>query len=277
MYRLLVLGLCFFLAACQGVLVHEIRSDYSHIRIVDYGTRRALLFAGESGSNVVETMIDLAESHRLQHPYASAMMAGFLYRPEASSALLVGLGGGALVRFLNHHFPGLQLDIVEIDPVVVRVARDFFGTVEGPRTRIFVADARDYLSRTTHRYDLIWLDAHLHPSALTDNTGQPLSLKTAAFFQSLHERLHPDGVALFNVIDGRDASAYISSIRAAFAATEVFRPPSSGNVIVVARTNAPQPGDDELRARALALDSRVDYGFSFERLLDMRERGAKYR
>ena len=277
MYRFLVLGLCLFLAACQGVLVHEVRSDYSHIRVVDYGTRRALLFVGESRIDVVETMIDLTESHRLQHPYASAMMAGFLYRPEASSALLVGLGGGALVRFLNHHFPDLQLDIVEIDPVVVRVAREFFGIAEGPRTRIFVADARDYLLRTTNRYDLIWLDAHLHPSALTDSTGQPLNLKTAVFYQSLHERLQPDGVTLFNVINGRDASAYISSIRAAFAATEVFRPPSGGNVIVVARTNAPLPGDGELRARARALGLRGDYGFSFERLLELRERDARDR
>lgn len=270
MQRLLVLGLCFFLAACQGVLVHEIRSDYSQIRIVDYGTRRAMVFVGESDIDVVETMIDQAEPHRLQHPYARAMMAGFLYRPETSSALLVGLGGGALVRFLHHHFPELQLDIVEIDPVVVRVAREFFGTAEGPRTRIFVADARDYLSRATSRYDLILLDAHLHPGALTDDTGQPLSLKTAAFFQSLRERLQPDGVVLFNVIKGRDANAYLSSIRAAFAATEVLRPPASGNLIVVAQANGLRPSDAELRARAQALDRRGDYGFSFEGLLELR-------
>lgn len=268
----LLIAICFFLAACQGIVVYEAQSDYSHVKVIDYGTRRALYFVSESDIDVVETLIDLEQPHRLQHPYASTMMAGFLYFPEASSMLLVGLGGGALVRFLNHYFPGLQLDVIEIDPMVVRLAREFFGTAAGPRTRVFIADGRDHLEQTRERYDLILLDAHLPPGGRTDGTGHPLSLKNEAFYRILHQRLKPGGVVLFNMIEGRDSDAYIAGVRASFGASAVFRPPSSGNAVVVAKPAGPLPGDAELRARARAIDRRADYGFSFEQMLDQRQR-----
>ena len=271
MCRLLFAALGFLLASCQAaVLVHEVRSEYSQIQVVDNGSRRALIFTGESGHQAVETLIDLKEPHRLQHPYARTMMAGLLYRPDASACLLVGLGGGAIVRFLNHHFPGLRLDVVEIDPVVVRVSREYFGTVPGPGTRILVEDAFDYVQRTRDRYDLIFVDVHLNPGEQTDRSGIPVRLKTAAFLSGLHERLQPGGVVLFNMIQGPDASAHIESIRAAFPGAATFRPAGSGNVIVVGAPSGSTPGDAELRERARALDRRDHYGFSFERLLDER-------
>ena len=197
------------------------------------------------------------------------MMAGLLYPPAPKSVLLVGLGGGAVVQFLNRYFPELQLDVVELDPVVVKVASDYFGTRESGRTRIFVGDGRDFLQRATQRYDLILLDAHLHPGAETDKTGHPLSLQTQAFYRSLHERLEPGGAALFNLIARGEERPYIASICRAFAATELLWTPARGNVIVVA-TNEP-PTDAALRARATALDRQGDYGFSFTTLLEARQ------
>jgi hypothetical protein len=163
--QLFIAALSVFLASCQAVVVHEVRSSYSHIQVVDHGSRRALIFLGENPLNAIETIIDLREPHRLQHPYARTMMAGLIYRPDASACLLVGLGGGALVRFLDRHFPEILLDVVEIDPVVVSVSREFFGTAPGPRTRIFVEDGLQYLRRVPDRYDLILMNAHLHPGA----------------------------------------------------------------------------------------------------------------
>lgn len=270
-HRLLAIVLSFLLASCQAaVIIHEERSEYSQIQIVDYGSQRALLFTGDSGHQAVESLIDLKEPHRLQHPYARTMMAGLLYRPDASACLLVGLGGGAIVRFLNHHFPDLRLDVVEIDPVVVRLSREYFGNVPGPHTRILVEDAFDFLARTGERYDLILMDVHLNPSEQTDRSGVPVHLKTEAFLRGFQERLRPGGVVLFNMIQGSDTAAYMEGIRAAFPATATFRPAGSGNVIVLAAPSGALPGDADLRERARALDRRGIYGFSFERLLDER-------
>src|SRR6185503_20008866 len=146
-------ALCLVVAACQSALIHEVQSPYSNIRVYDTDGRRAIYFGGDEGTRVVETLMDLRQPHVLQHAYSHVAMAGFLYRPQPSACLLVGLGGGAMVRFINHHFPEVRLDVVEIDAAMVAVARDFFGTTEGPRTRILVADGRDYLERASERYD----------------------------------------------------------------------------------------------------------------------------
>ena len=270
--RAALAALCLALAACQSGLVHEVKSPYSHIRVYDTDGRRAIYFGGDEGTRVVETLMDLRQPHVLQHAYSHSVMAAFLYHPQATACLLVGLGGGAMVRFINHHFPGVRLDVVEIDAAMVTVARDFFGTTEGPRTRILVADGRDYLERASERYDLVLIDAHLHPGEKTDAAGHPLSLKSEEFYRSIHRRLNPGGIVMFNILGGPEAQRYIDSIRGAFAATDLYRPRGTGNLILFASAQGPLASEADLRQRARDLDRRGAYGFSFERLLDDRER-----
>ena len=269
MRRLLWVVLFGLLVACAGVTVHEEKSQYSHVRIVDRGSLRSLYF-GEKQTGIVQTVIDRERPHRLLHGYAQTMMAGLLYRPEAESMLLIGLGGGAIVRYLNHGFPKLRLDVVEIDPAIVRVARDWFGVAEGPRTRIIVADGHEYLRRASERYDVILLDAYLDPGPLTDATGYPLTLKSSAFYRAIHERLRPDGVVLFNLIDGKDGEAYLASIRSAFSAVQVYAVPGGGNQIVAAKALGAFPNEAAVRANAERLDAGRDQGFTYGELLARR-------
>lgn len=242
------------------------KSPYSLIRVVDRGSLRALYFDDD---RYVQTLIDRNAPHRLQHSYAQAMMAGLLYPPQTSSVLIVGLGGGAVVQFLNRNFPDVKVDVVEIDPEVVAVARDWFGTTSGPRTRIFVGDGREYLERATERYDVIFLDAHLHPREGTDATGHPLSLQTQAFYRSLHERLQPSGVAVFNML-AASTPGYLKTICPAFSATQVSWTPSRNNAIAVTKPGTAMPDDATLVGRARELDRR-DLGFSLEKMLAARE------
>jgi len=264
-----VAACCLVLAACAGTVVHEVRSDYSRIRVIDSGSQRSLVFLGDSGIDVVESQIDLRAPHVLQHAYAQTAMAVLLYRAEASTCLLIGLGGGAMVRFLNHHFPQLRLDVVEIDPAVVRVAREYFGTAESPATRIHVADGREFAGRSGSRYDLVLIDAHLHPDDGTDRSGHPLSLRSEAFYGSVRARLNPGGAAMFNILKGPDSDAHIEGIRRAFGALDEYRPAATGNLIVIAAAGG-LASEGELRARARALDRSGGYGFSFEQLLAVR-------
>jgi len=267
--RLLLVFLAGLFATCQAATVHEVHSPYSHIQVIDKGSKRAMIFVGDSGVQAVESLIDLDDPNRLQHPYARTMMSGLIYCPDAKAGLMIGLGGGALVRFLNYHFPQMSLDVVEIDPVVVSVSREYFYLEPGPQTRIFVEDGLTYLGRVSDRYDLIFMNAHLHPGKDTDSGGMPLQFQETTFLKSLHQRLRLGGIVMFNVIGNRD-SAYIANIRSAFPFVEVLRPAGSGNLIVVGA--AVKPSDGELRERAQALDRRGVFRFSFERLLDERRR-----
>jgi len=43
------------------------------------------------------------------------MFSSYLFLPRPEHVLIVGLGGGSMVRFLEHHEPDLKIDVVEID------------------------------------------------------------------------------------------------------------------------------------------------------------------
>ena len=236
--------------------------------MIDHGTKRALYFVGDQDTDIVQTLIDRNEPERLQHAYTQELAAGLAYPAAPSSVLLVGLGGGALVRFFNAYFPELQLDVVEIDPAVVAVARDYFGARPGPRTRIIAVDGREYLERAAERYDLILLDVNLYPREETDNVGHPLAMRTAAFQRSVRERLRPGGAVLFNLIARGEQEATIASICRAFAGADLLWTSTRGNVIVAAMP-AGIPDDAALRARARALDARR-LGFSIEEFVTAR-------
>lgn len=254
----------------HDVLVHETRSEFSHIRIRDQGSRRTLYFVRDSGQEVVETSIDVKTPQFLQIQYTRLMFVSLLYRPEPEGCLIVGLGGGAMVRFLNHFFPQVRVDVVEIDPVIVAIARQYFGTEPRPGTRIVTTDGLAYLRQTSERYDVIYMDAFLKPGGDTDSTGVPLRLKTVAFLKGLHQRLRPGGLVVFNINASTETAADLATIRSAFPAVDVYRVSGTGTVVAVAALRDRMPADGELRERARALDRRRDHGFSFEQLLTHR-------
>ena len=57
-------------------------------------------------------------------------------KPDAKRVLIVGLGGGSLVKRMLRDYPETKIDVVEIDPVVVDVAKRMFELREDPRLRI---------------------------------------------------------------------------------------------------------------------------------------------
>ena len=125
---------------------------------------RCLTFVDPKGREERQSAIDMKNPHAMQLGYTSSFFASLLFREPQERVLIVGLGGGGMVRFLNHAFPQTLVEAVEIDRVVVDVAKDYFGTKEGPMTKIHVADAFDYLKETHGPFDALYMDAFLQPS-----------------------------------------------------------------------------------------------------------------
>lgn len=258
-------------------LVCEERSEYSHIRVKDTGPVRTLYFVRDNGQEVVETAMDLERPHLLQVPYTRAMFASHLFLPRVERVLIVGLGGGAMVRFLGHFFPDTAVDAVEIDPVVVRIADERFGTRPGARTRIFTEDAFAFLKRAEEPYDVIYMDAFLKPDEDTDATGVPLRLKTVAFFKSLHRNLKPGGLVVFNLNPHPGSKDDVQSIRDAFPAVYLFPLPHRRNTVVVGSLSEERATPASLKAAAAALDGKRDHGFSFANVAALLRDEAKAR
>ena len=84
-----------------------------------------------------------------------------LLHPAPRRALVIGMGGGATAGAVSLH-PGLQVDIVELAPGVVKAAEWFThineGVLQRPNVRLRVDDARNFLLVGRDRYDVITAD-----------------------------------------------------------------------------------------------------------------------
>ena len=246
------------------------KSDYSQVRIRRQGDVRTLLFVRDSGKEIVESRLSLDAPHVLMLPYSRVMFASYLFNPQPKRVLIVGLGGGAMVHFLKHYEPKLHVDVVEIDPLIVRLADKYFDMRSDGSVNIILTDGFDYLQNTAEHYDVIYMDAFLQPSADTDSTGVPHRLKTIEFYESIQDKLDPHGVVVFNLNAHADTEEDISTIKSAFLQTIVFRCAGSTNLVAVASMASTSPDYSELQTRAVQLDKRFNASFSFQQILNDR-------
>jgi spermidine synthase len=249
-------------------LLYEETTEYSHFKIYDRGGRRYLMFVRDSGHEVVESAIDLADPDRLAIEYTRVMFVSHLFRPEPARALLIGLGGGSMVRFMRRFFPDTAVTAVEIDGAIVRAAASYFGVVSGEHCEIVTEDGFDFVERDGPAYDVIYMDAFLKPSEQTDEEGAPLDMQTLAFLRRLRERLVPGGVVVININVQDDTEEDLDTLRRAFPRVYLFE--GGGNLVAVGLNAEADVSERTMRRNARRLDDRADYGFSFEDLLDRR-------
>lgn len=62
------------------------------------------------------------------------------------SVLLVGLGGGGLPQFLRDFVPCVSVEVVELDPAVLEVAKEWFGFRPDDRLMVTLGDGLERIS-----------------------------------------------------------------------------------------------------------------------------------
>lgn len=247
-----------------GEIVYEGHSDFSHIRVRERNGVRSLIFVTPEGRETRQSSIDLEHPEQLQLGYTKTLFSTMLLDDSHERVLIVGLGGGGMVRFLNKVFPDVQVDVVEIDPEVVKVAAEFFGTDSGPKTNIYTQDAFEYLAEEHPPYDVIYMDAFLQPPADSGLEEKTKRLKQIEFLKGLHARLKPDGLVAFNLIVWATSTpGDIESIREAFPNVYQFGVPGTGNLVVIGSLKEERIPKEELLHRAQVLDEKYQLTFSF--------------
>ncbi|MCB9568891.1 MAG: hypothetical protein H6710_17035 [Myxococcales bacterium] len=248
----------------KGTILGEGSSAYSRSRVRQRGSQRSLVFVRDNGSELVQTTIDLRAPDRLALPYAEAQAAALLLVPQPRRVLIIGLGGGTLARFFHRHFHDVEIDAVEIDGEVVRLAGEWFGVVPGPRLRIFTADAIAWIGGADRSYDLIYVDAFLEPSAEgTDNAGVPRGLRQRAILEAIAARLAPDGVVAFNLHFRSGYREHVEAIAEVLPSLMMIKVKGSTQRHVLARREVAPLGAEELGARAAILDADGRFGVDF--------------
>jgi spermidine synthase len=236
-----------------GTLVYEKETLYSHLDVIDNGNIRTLYLDGNIHSQMYKD-----KPEELVNTYTKYFHLGFLFNPDVKDILFVGGGGFSGPKNFLSMYSDVSIDVVEIDPDVISAARNYFNlpvdNAAGSRLMIYNDDARNFLSKTEKKYDLIILDAF-------SKNYVPFHLMTLEYFQLLDKRLSSDGVIISNSIGSMagDRSnivrAVYKTISQVFPSVYVFPTEhNSGNLqnimLAAMKTPSVEYSKDELRQLA---------------------------
>jgi spermidine synthase len=179
----------------------------------------------------------LARPDELVLDYTRTMMGFLLVNPQPRRIAMVGLGGGSLAKYCHKHLPQAELTVVEIDPQVVALRREFQVPDDGPRFRVLVEDGAQFVQRAhSQAFDVLLVDGF-------DHHGQSPQLCTQAFYSQCQRVLAPGGLLVVNLHqEPAEFARYSQRLRAAFG-TEPLEMPTLrvGNSVLFARKDVPLP------------------------------------
>lgn len=239
--------------AAGETVLEEVKSPYNHIVVTERGTVRTMYFVVD-GTYYIESRLDRGYAESLDLDYTRTMMAGFLVKPDVKRFLMIGFGGGQISNYLFKRFEGIEIDAVDIDPEVIRLARKYFEVPESPRYRTHAADGRLFVEQAEgQRWDMVLLDAFR-------GVFVPLHLKTAEYYAALRDHLTPDGVVAANL---HSLTEKYPSDRTTFASVFEqgygFRSENGRQTCFVASPAADPVAPYTLRERARALQPKFDF------------------
>jgi spermidine synthase len=216
-------------------LIHSERSLYRQVLVYEESGMRYLCFTRNCTIGR-QSSVELANPDRLIFDYTHMMMGALFMGAPPRSVLVVGLGGGSLPRALAKVLPETRIDVVEIDPAVVRVARQYFSFVPSAAMQVFAEDGRAYVRRAVRagkHYDLIMLDAY-------DHEYIPEHMLTREFLQEVRSLLSPAGVVAANTFSSSKLyDSESQTYRAVFG--DFYNLKSANRVILASNGMLPAP------------------------------------
>ena len=236
--------------------IHEERSKYRDITVTQTGERRCLLFNVHRGDRN-QTCMMLDDPNRLVFDYTRMSFAGLMLQQAPQSILVIGLGGGSIPMTFADLFPSAQIDVIEIDDAVVKVAKEYFHFNETQNMKVYVGDGRPFIKRAAlrgNKYDYIVLDAF-------SGDYIPEHMLTREFLEEVKAIMTRDSVLVANTFSTSRLYDHESvTYQRAFGEFYNFKLPTSGNRIIIAQLGL-LPPREELVGASRQLETSLDkYG-----------------
>lgn len=254
-----IASLCF--SADGSKVVCRRTSEFNEIFVIDEpGGLRELRFERYGAR---QSVIKLDDPDHLELGYLKAILTALVLVERPQRVLVVGLGGGTLPMYLHRHWPRCRIDCVEIDPEVVRVAKEFFGFKEDELLRAHVGDGRAFVEKVREPYDLIFLDAYGADSI-------PFHLATTEFLQAARKATTPDGLVVGNVWSRDSNRLYDRMVRTYQEVfPELYRVdvPAAGNRILLAPLVERKWNAVEVARQSALLTKRLKLRFSLPEIV----------
>jgi spermidine synthase len=254
-----------FLTRNNTKLLYEKESPFHHIRVYEEEFIRTLCFGYDSDAGK-QSRVDLRDTKTLLLEYTRLAFAGLLLNETPQRVLTIGIGGGVIPRTMRDCFPNTEIDVVEIDPDVVDVAKKYFFFKPDSNLRVHISDGRSFVKREAYgnaagNYDMIILDAY-------DEESIPDHMATREFLEHVAAILDPKGVVAANMLsDHRLFGSGIKTFRAVYGRCYVFMGKNTKNAILL----SPGPEAPDLKAeiaveRAAILQERHHFTFNMKEI-----------
>ncbi len=143
------------------------------------------------------------------------------HRNDSPKVLFIGGGGYTMPRLIEYRYPDWNVEVIEIDPVVTRIAHEYLWLPLNTKIVSYHEDARmktrDFTNGT---YDMVVGDAF-------NDFSVPYQLTTHEFNQQVKELLDPNGIYVVNIVDNIDIGqflrAYVNTMQHTFEYVYVLR------------------------------------------------------
>lgn len=120
---------------------------------------------------------------------AAPFMAG-VHEKDSMDVLILGMGTGTFAAQCERYFPNMNIEGVEIDEKITRLARDYFALPQDMPVATY--DGRAYLQAVGREYDVIMVDAY-------QDITIPFQMSSLEFFTMVRNHLKDDGVMVVNM------------------------------------------------------------------------------
>ncbi|KGT92483.1 spermidine synthase [Erwinia typographi] len=220
--------------------------DYGDIIVTEYKHYRMLRFDELNE----QSKMSLHSPSAPVHHYIKAMSMAVAWQDEGP-ALLLGLGGGSLLRALYAHHNAIAMDVVELRPQVLQVARRYFTLPEAEHITYYLENAVDYLRRDNGaRYAFIFSDLYLAYSM------DPLQ-GTENFLERCKASLREGGWLVLNYLEVPHSKTLLYHALYRVFNEVFFCRTGSGNVVIYATHSHTRYQLKALRTQASGLTGEI--------------------
>jgi spermidine synthase len=201
---------------------------YKKAFLIEESEYRSMCFTLD-GCTQSEMRID--DPCALVNEYTRKMMGFLALQPRPVRILIIGLGGGSLVKYCHRHLPTTLITAVEIDPDVLALRSQFLVPPDDDRLTVIQADGADHVARMAdrgERINAILVDAY-------DHTGIANAVVERSFIENTKHILGTNGVFVMNLVaESDDAKRHIETVRRVFGAAVVVAMQRSDNLVIFA-------------------------------------------
>jgi len=199
------------------------------------------MVAQRGTEQLVWTRAALKDPTQSGWPYIELLHLAAVQAKSRQRALFIGCGGAVALRQFASVYPGIVLDLVEREPAVIELARQWYDLEAIPQLRVHVADGVEFVQRAAAgSWDVVVVDA-FDSSDRTGTWAEP------RWFSALQRVLRSGGAVAINVIGALSGAGPVRDVvRAAqecferlrvvpvMVADEAYAPSALRNVVIVA-------------------------------------------